>query len=956
VNTLQSDAPQAKTVPENPLLALGKAGQSLWLDYLKRSFVAHGDLAALVDHDGLKGVTSNPSIFEQAIAESEEYAGAIKSYTAQDAPTITQTYEQLVIADITAAADVLRPVYDQTGGRDGYVSLECSPYLANDTQATISEAVHLWQSVDRPNLMVKIPATEAGLPAIRAVIGKGINVNVTLLFSVESYRKVVDAYIGGLEDLHRAGGDVTKVASVASFFISRIDVAIDKTIDTLPDPDKGADLRGKIAIASAKLAYAAWQELFASPRWDALAKAGAVPQRLLWASTSTKSKSLKDTIYVEQLVGRDTVNTVPPKTMDAFRDHGVVEADAIERGLDEARHSLRALADLGIDLEVVCTDLVFDGVRLFGDAFDKLLGAVARQTREAAPDVVGGTSVAPGSDKAKAAFAAEMDVWRRDGRIRRLWAGEAALWTGTDEAKWCGWLRVVDSENGDSVPARLGEFVRDRAFSDVVLLGMGGSSLGPQVLAEVLGNPYSHPRFHMLDSTDPQQIADLEGAITLDQTLFITSSKSGSTLEPNIFTDYFWERLSAVNSSETVAGHFIAVTDPGSALEKRAMEEGWAAIYHGVPSIGGRYSVLSDFGRVPAAAIGLDVGELQRRTLPMMRACGGDVPPDENPGVQLGVALGVAARSLGRDKVTIIASPQIASIGAWLEQLLAESTGKQGRGLIPVADEPLGSPDVYAHDRIFAYVELAGSHDPAQRAAMAALAQAGFPVVTLTVNALADLGQEFFRWEIAVAVAGAIIMINPFDQPDVEASKNKTRALTDAYEQGGTPPAETPLFAGEGMAVYADPGNAAALGEQTSLGEYLKRQFARVGPGDYVALLAYIDRTADATGQLTALRAKIRERTHAATCVGFGPRFQHSTGQAYKGGPNSGVFVQITCNDAHDIPVPGHRYSFGMVKAAQAAGDLAVLVERGRRAIRIHLDDPTTGLPRLVQAIEAALP
>jgi len=940
----------------NTLQSLGQAGQSLWIDYLKRSFIENGDLGRMIDDDGLKGLTSNPSIFEQAIGESDEYAEAIRSFTQHGAPDVSSTYEHLAIADIRAAADVLRKVYDKTDGRDGYVSLECSPYLANDTQATITEAVHLWQSVDRPNLMVKVPATDAGLAAIRAIIGKGINVNVTLLFSVATYRKVAEAYLGGLEDLHATGGDIAKVASVASFFVSRIDAAVDKAIDALDDPARGADLRGKIAIANAKLAYVAYGELFSGARWDTLAGAGAQTQRLLWASTSTKSRDLKDTIYIESLVGRDTVNTVPPKTVAAFRDHGVVQPDAIASGLDEARQCLHALAGLGIDLEAISRDLVIDGVRQFGDAFDKMLGATARQSREAAPTAVGETSVTAGSDAAAAAIADEMEAWRKDGRIRRLWAADATLWTGKDEAQWDGWLHVVDAENGKLWSLTwLGDYVRDNGFSDVVLLGMGGSSLGPQVLAEVLATPPGGPKFHMLDSTDPRQIGELTAAVPLDRTLFITSSKSGSTLEPNIFTDYFWDLVGGKVGKDAVARQFVAVTDPGSLLEQRATDEGWAALYAGVPSIGGRYSVLSNFGLVPAAAIGIDTGDLLGRTLPMVRACGADVPPQENPGVQLGVALGVAAHALGRDKVTIVASPGIAPIAAWLEQLLAESTGKQGRGLIPVADEPLGSPAVYGNDRIFTYVELTGHHDPAQRAALAALAAAGHPVVTLTINDPADIGQEFFRWEIAVAVAGAIIGIDPFDQPDVEASKIKTRALTDAYEKGETPPAEQPIYTGEGVKLFADPANADALGRQATLTDYLKHHFARIGPGDYAALLAFIDRTAEATDQLTAVRTRIRDRTKAATCVGFGPRFLHSTGQAYKGGPNTGVVLQITCDDAHDIAVPGHKYSFGVVKAAQASGDLAVLIERGRRVIRVHLDDAATGLPHLAQAIDEAL-
>ncbi len=939
----------------NSLQALNEAGQSPWVDYLLRSFVESGDLARMIERDGLKGLTSNPSIFEKAIGESEEYAEAIKAFTAEGAPGITEIYEHLVIADIQAAADVLRPVFDEGKGVDGFVSLECSPYLANDTQATIAEGEHLWQAVDRLNLMVKVPATDAGLPAIRALIGKGISVNVTLLFSVETYRQVAEAYIAGLEDFRGAGGDVSKVASVASFFISRTDSAVDKALDALGE-GVGQDLRGKIAIANAKLAYAAYGEIFTGARWAVLAAAGARSQRLLWASTSTKSKTLKDTAYVEALVGPKTVDTIPPATMDAFREHGVVDPDAIAGDLDGARASLAALADLGVDLAKISRELIVEGVQQFTDAFDKLLAAVARQTREASPQAVGVTHVEPGSEEAKSAFAAEMDAWRRDGRIRRLWTLDAALWTAADEAKWGGWLNIVDDELGD--PGPLTE-LRDRArrdgFTDIALLGMGGSSLGPQVLAEVFGDQPGWPRFHMLDSTDPQQIRDLEAAIALGTTLFITSSKSGSTLEPNIFTDYFRGKLGGAVGKETAARHFIAVTDPGSGLERRARDEGWSAIYYGLPSIGGRYSVLSKFGLVPAAAIGLDIGDLLQRTRLMARACGAAVPPQENPGVQLGVALGVAARDLGRDKVTIIASPGIAPIGAWLEQLLAESTGKQGRGLIPVADEPLADPGAYGSDRIFAYVELADAPDPAQRAAVAALAEAGHPVVTLTMNSIADLGQEFFRWEIAVAVAGSIIGIDPFDQPDVEASKDKTRLLTQAYEQGEAPGEETPLLTEDGVALFVDPRNAEALGQHNTIAAYLNRHFAQIGADDYAAILAYVDRTTAATDQLTAIRVALREHTGAATVAGFGPRFLHSTGQAYKGGPNSGVFLQITCDDAQDIAIPGHRYSFGVVKAAQARGDLAVLVERGRRAIRIHLHDVTSGLPYLAQAIEAAL-
>ena len=939
----------------NPLKALGDCGQSPWLDYLKRSLIQSGELKTLIDRDGVKGVTSNPSIFEKAIGQSDEYGDEMSTFGANGAPTIAAIYEHLAIADIQAAADVLRTVYDQTDGRDGYVSLECSPYLANDTDATVAEGKRLWAAVDRPNLMVKVPATDAGLPAIRALIGAGINVNVTLLFAVDTYRKVAQAYLDGLEDLKASGKDLTKSASVASFFVSRIDTAVGKAIDALPDPSKGDALKGKVAIANAKVAYAAYKDLFTGPRWDALAEAGAKTQRLLWASTSTKDKSLKDTLYVEAMIGQDTVDTIPPATMDAFRDHGVVEKDAIEQGLDGAKATLKALADLGIDLGAICRDLVVDGVQQFADAFDQLFAAIAKHGRET-EKAFGDTQIDPGSDKAKTAIADEMEAWRKEGRIRRLWASDAGLWTNADEAKWGGWLDVVDQELGDLGPLKtFAETVKKDGFTDVVLLGMGGSSLGPEVLAEVFGPQSGWPRFHMLDSTDPAQIRDLDAAIQLERTLVITSSKSGSTLEPNIFTDYFFARLQEAVGNDKAAQHFVAVTDPGSSLEKRAKADGWRDIFYGVPSIGGRYSVLSKFGLVPGAAIGLDLEAFLKSTQIMERACGRDAPPEENPGVKLGVALGVAAKTLGRDKVTIVASPGIAPIGAWLEQLLAESTGKQGRGLIPVAEEPLGKPESYGQDRFFAYVELENGFDAQQRAAMQALAIAGHPVATLVVKGKEALGQEFFRWEIAVAVAGSIININPFDQPDVEAAKIKTRELMDAYEKGQALPPQDEVFQQDGVTLYADPRNAEQLGRHNTLDGYLKSHFGRLRPGDYSAFIAYVDRTPDATKVLTEARSFVRDQTRNATCVGFGPRFQHSTGQAYKGGPNTGVFLQITCDDAQDIDVPGHKYSFGVVKQAQAIGDLQVVVERDRRALRVHLKDAGSGLPRLAQAIHDAL-
>jgi transaldolase/glucose-6-phosphate isomerase len=941
----------------NPLKQLEACGQSPWLDYLKRSLIEKGELRTLIERDGLKGVTSNPSIFEKAIAETEEYADALKQFQRTADHGVSAIYEHLAIADIRAAADVLRPVYDETQNRDGYISLECSPYLANDTGATVAEALRLWAAVARPNLMVKVPATPAGIPAIRQLIGRGLNINVTLLFAVSAYEAVVEAFVAGLEDLARAGGDVSKIGSVASIFVSRIDGAIDKRLDALGDKPVADRLRGKAGIANAKFAYVRYKALFSSPRWQRLAAAGAKTQRLLWASTGTKSPAYKDTMYVEALVGRDTVDTIPPATMDAFRSHGDVQADAVERDIEGARATLAELEKSGISLNEITDALVKDGVQQFADAFDELLGAVARRRRTLLEGDRAGLEIRPGSPAMKTAFEAELEAWRKDGRIRRLWSGDKSLWTGTDEGRWLGWLRVVEPELADA--DRLHGFaqeVKQRGFTDIVLLGMGGSSLGPEVLGETFGRQPSWPRFHMLDSTDPAQIKTIERAVDLGKTLFIVASKSGSTLEPNIFMAYFLDRVGAVRGADKAGEQFVAVTDPGSSLDRQARQLGFAHIFRGVPSIGGRYSVLSKFGLVPAAAMGLDVRRLLEAAQRMERACGPDVPPQENPGVQLGVAMGVAATRFGRDKVTIVASPRIADLGAWLEQLLAESTGKHGRGLIPLAGEPLAAPERYGSDRFFAYLELDGQSDSSQREMVAALEQAGHPVARIVVKDIEHIGQEFFRWEIATAVAGAIIGIDPFDQPDVEASKDKTSALTKEYETSRSLPQEQPAFRENGIALYADPRNVAALGRHNTLSGYLKSHLGRVRAGDYVALLAYIQRSDVNTRALTAMRTRIRDKTQAATCLGYGPRFQHSTGQAYKGGPNSGVFLQITCDDPADIDVPGHSYSFGVVKAAQARGDLEVLVERDRRALRIHLKDVDAGLAELARAMDAALP
>jgi transaldolase/glucose-6-phosphate isomerase len=718
----------------NPLAVLQQQGQAVWLDFLGRRFLVDGGLKKLIEEDGLTGVTSNPSIFEKAIAESHDYDPALSHVEGKNDLDVMALYEQLAIEDIQHGADALRDIFDATKRHDGYVSLEVSPYLAMNTEATVAEARRLWKSVDRENVMIKVPATKAGLPAIRQLIGEGINVNITLLFSQKIYEEVVEAYISGLEHLVSHGGDPSKVASVASFFVSRIDVAIEKLVKERSS-DQDADyeiltsLFGKFAIASSKLSYQAYQRLFSDARWESLRAKGAQTQRLLWASTGTKNPAYSDVLYVEELIAPDTVNTMPPKTMDAFRDHGKV-CTSLQENIGDAERILTTLSRFDISLDKITADLVEDGVRLFCEAFDKLLSAVARKRTAFLGDALNSqTYKLP--EKLDMEVKASLETWRSMGNVRRLWARDASLWTSKDESKWLDWLNIAGNEQTQI--ARLEpmiEDIRHQNFSHSLLLGMGGSSLGPELFAKTFGRQLDRPELLVLDSTDPEQIRSFENRIDLSRTLFVVSSKSGNTLEPNILKQYFFERVKNIVGTKIAGLHFSAITDPGSSLQENAKRDGFRYVIFGEPGIGGRYSVLSDFGMFPAAAMGLDVKEFLVTTEKMVRSCGANVPPAENPGVLLGTIMGVLGRS-GLDKITIITSQGITDFGAWLEQLIAESTGKEDKGLIPIDGELPGAPEVYGQDRLFIYMCLKNERDPNQDKAVTALEKAGHSLCRL---------------------------------------------------------------------------------------------------------------------------------------------------------------------------------------------------------------------------------
>lgn len=941
----------------NPILEITKQGQSIWYDYIQRGMIWTGTLYRMMREDGLRGVTSNPAIFEKAIGGSRDYTAAVKGVVRSGASPI-QTFERVAIHDIQLATDVLRAVYDDTKGRDGYVSFEVAPNLAADTEGTLRYARRVWQTIDRENLMVKIPATPEGIPAIEQAIAEGINVNVTLLFAVEAYEKVHEAYISGLEKLVARGGDPSRVASVASFFVSRIDTLVDKMIDDRlpkaagPEKEKLEALRGKVAIANAKIAYQSYLRTIQTPRWKALEARGARTQRLLWASTGTKNPAYRDVVYVEELIGSDTVNTVPEATYNAFKDHGRVRPSLTEN-VEEAKKTMAALETADISMKTVTDRLLVDGVALFRDAFDRLLTTVEKRRREILGVELGRLEIEKKDEKLEAT----LDRMRVESFTHRLWDKDPTLWSkDPKDAKgisgFMGWLRSIEDllEHHDAFAA-LSQAVAKDGIETVLLMGMGGSSLAPEVFARTFGRQKGHPELLVLDSTVPAQVAAIERRINPERTLFIVSSKSGSTTEPLVFDKYFFEK---VKKGE----RFVAVTDPGSKLEAAARARCFRQIIPGDPEIGGRYSALSPFGIVAAQAMGLDTIALLKRARRMQYSCQSEVPPAENPGVRLGTFVGLHALA-GRDKLTVATTPALSAFGAWLEQLIAESTGKQGKGVVPVDGERLGAPEVYGKDRVFAYLKLAG--DPDRKAVaeteqkLAALSAAGHPVVTFEIATREDIGQEMFLWEIATATIGHILQINPFDQPNVQESKDYTADLLASYTKNGRLPeipGEVKIFEGGGVTVFTDERNAKDLPKgAASLEDVLGAHLGRTQPGDYVAFNAYLEMNSTHEAALQAIRHRVRDARRVATTLGFGPRFLHSTGQLHKGGASTGVFLQITANDPVDLGIPGEKFTFGVLKSAQEAGDFMALSKRGRRLVRVHLADVGGGLKALDEAL-----
>jgi len=911
----------------NPLLELSRAGQSVWIDYIRRSLLESGGLRRLVENDGVAGVTSNPTIFEKAIAGSADYDGQVREVLAARPDLDNDSlFETLAIDDIRAACATLRPVYARTSGADGFVSFEVPASVANDTAATVGHARRLWKAIDRPNLMIKVPATAAGIPAIEALIADGININITLMFSLEHYEQVAFAYIRGLE----RAADPSRVASVASFFVSRVDTLVDKALERIGTPE-AINLRGKAAVANSRLVYQRFLEIFHGEPFAGLRARGGRVQRPLWASTSTKNPDYRDVIYIEELVAPETVNTIPPATVDAFRDHGQVRGATAAEAPEAARAVLAALGRLGVDLGQVTDTLQREGVQSFARSYDDLINSLETKRAQLLLERVPAQKLELGS--LQQAVDARLARWRQEGLARRVWARDHTVWSPTPVPELedrLGWLSLPETM-GPQVAAitAFANEVRAEGTRHVVLLGMGGSSLAPEVFQATFGPRVGYPELLVADSTHPRAVRDIDARIDVARTLFVVSSKSGTTSETTALQRYFWARAEALGPA---GPRFVAITDPGTPLEEQARAQEFRRIFNAPPDVGGRYSALTAFGLVPAALVGVDVGAVLEHARWFARAAAPGVDANHNPALVLGAALGELAAA-GRDKLTFLVGSPFESLPAWLEQLIAESTGKNGKGIVPIADEPRLAAETYGRDRAFVAVGRLDKDDEALATAMAA---AGHPVIRIAATSPLDLGQEFFRWELAVAVAGAVLGIQPFDQPDVQVAKDMARRAM----QGGLAGQDIPE-------AHAD-----AATWPDVLGSWL----AGARPGDYVAILAFLAPARETARRLDQLRATLGRRTGLPTTLGFGPRFLHSTGQLHKGRSGNGLFLQLVDSPAPDVGVPGAGFSFGQLISAQAAGDAMALRQREGRVLRLALgDDAVGGVEGIERAIAAAV-
>ena len=917
-------------------------GQSYWLDNLTRGKIKKGEIKKRVKEEGLRGITSNPSIFNKAISKGTDYDDQIKKLV-KEKKGAQEIYEALTVKDVQDACDILRPVYDEADGTDGFVSLEVSPYLARDTQGSIEEARRLSSKVNKPNCYIKIPGTTEGFPAIEQCLYEGININITLLFSIQSYEAVAWAYIKALERRLDEGKDIKNISSVASFFLSRIDVLTDQLLGHYIIPEKTTgeprpeNLLGKAGIASAKIAYQSFKNIFSGERWQRLADNGARVQKPLWASTSTKDPLYYDVRYVEALIGPNTVNTLPDETIAAFADHGKIYENSIEQGIDEARRTFGDLNKVGIDIDFVTSQLVNDGIEKFIKPYDNLMKTLAAKRLDFLAERTGKQDIEFGENESeiKSAFSSldEKQI------ARRIFTKDPYVWkSGEEETKAIrnrlGWLDINDFISRAEDIINFAKEIKNEKFRYVVLLGMGGSSLCPEVVRETFGSRQGYPQLIMLDNTDPAAVKNVETQIELNKTLFIVASKSGTTTETLSFGHYFFNLLKE-NGNDNPGAQFTAITDAGTPLQDEARERNFRKVFTNPEDYGGRYSALSYFGLVPMALIGINIKEILHNAHQMEISCGAFIPSESNPAVSLGTAIGINAR-LGRDKATFILSESIKAFGYWVEQLIAESTGKEGKGILPVEGEDTGKSEVYSNDRIFIYMHAGDDEKQKDDRKLNALHKAGYPVIKIDLKNKLALGAEFFRWELATAAAGRIIDVNPFNEPNVAESKKNSKDILNEWKEKGSFPDDEPVITQSGISIYFN-NEADWAPKGKSLAAFLNSFTKLAKSPDYLSMLAYFLQTPQRQKLLHQIRMKLRDNLKTATTLGYGPRYMHSTGQLHKGGPNRGVYIMFTYEAENDLAIPGKEYGFATLQKAQALGDFRSLSDKNRRVIRVHL-------------------
>ena len=907
---------------------LHKLGQSIWYDNIERKLLQNGEIARLIEEGEIRGVTSNPSIFNQAISKSNNYDNAIQPMAWADW-TPEDIFFQLAIEDIQKTADLFNQLFVSSMQNDGFVSLEVNPTFAYDAEETFQQALFLWKKVNRKNLMVKIPATKQGLLAIRKAIAAGININITLIFSVERYREVIEAYFSGLEERLEKGLAIDSINSVASFFVSRVDSKIDSNLKMLVDTGKlsvseAKQLMGKAGIANSRLAYKLFEEKFSSPRFMNLASHGARIQRPLWASTSTKNPNYSDVMYVDELIGEQTINTMPPKTLAAFKDHGTA-AIRIREDLDQAKELMIQLENLGIIISEVTQQLEDEGVRSFASAFSDLLNTIQNR-KNVMRNSLGDLKIAVGK---RVVLLDDANI------ISRIYEKDPSVWTeNLDEypeiRNRLDWLSSpYYSRSFISKLEKLRDDVIDEGITHVLLMGMGGSSLAAEVMSSSFRGMAEGCIVNILDSTDPRQIKQAENISAFENTIFLVSSKSGSTVEVQAFLSYFYE-LAEDKFGDQAGKHFVAITDPGTALAAQAKDLNFRAVLETDPRVGGRYSALTMFSLVPAVLMGIDLDTFLDNAIVFANMCQPEIPAGRNPGLVLGAIIGEAALN-GKNKLTIIAEEPYRSFGSWIEQLIAESSGKSGKGIIPVDIEPYSNKEVYSKDRIFIHIKNDGVFAPI----INRLIGDGHIVVSIPVFSPNELGAEYFRWEIATSVACSILNVNAFNQPDVQENKVLTKQIIAEYKRYGRFNEGTPDLNLQNVKIFK--GKNVDLGEVNSLPEVIEKFLELVNEGDYIAINAYLPRNELITRELQEFRKFILEKTGCATTLGYGPRFLHSTGQLQKGGPNTGLFIQITDQPLMDLEIPSQEISFADLLKAQALADYQVLNLRDRRIIRVDL-------------------